>query len=134
MRRTPRRPIPTRGCRARRQAARPSWPIPATADGNRNGLVVDARLTHATGMAEPRPRGDDQDLPAAGHVTVGADKAYDTAEFVARAVHWCHPACGAEHQRAPWLQHRRTHHAARGLPVSQVIRKRIEEANGWIIL
>ena len=46
--------------------------------------------------------------------------------------HWCHPACGAEHQRASRLNidGRTTRHA--GYRISQVIRKRIEEANGWI--
>ena len=42
---------------------------------NRNGLVVDARLTHATGRAEPQAAlamlGD---LPGAARTTVGADK------------------------------------------------------------
>src|SRR6516162_7548004 len=53
---------------------------------NRNGLIVDARLTRATGTAEPETAlamlGD---LPGAHRVTVGADKAYDTAAFVAGA-------------------------------------------------
>ena len=51
---------------------------------NRNGLVVDACLTHATGTAEPQAAlAMLQALPDADHKTVGADKAYDTAGFVA---------------------------------------------------
>jgi hypothetical protein len=47
-------------------------------------LVVDACLTHANGTAEPEAAlGMLQALPDAGHKTVGADKAYDTAAFVA---------------------------------------------------
>src|SRR5277367_4038016 len=46
---------------------------------NRNGLVVDTRLTQATGTAEPQAACDMvSDLAAAGRITVGADKAYDT--------------------------------------------------------
>jgi hypothetical protein len=53
---------------------------------NRNGLVVDARLTHATGTAECEAALDILgELPAAAHATVGADKAYDTAAFVSEA-------------------------------------------------
>ena len=51
---------------------------------NRNGLVVDAMLTQATGTAERQAAcamlGE---LPASHAATVGADKAYDTTDFVA---------------------------------------------------
>jgi hypothetical protein len=50
----------------------------------RDGPVVDVRLTHATGAAEPEAAlamlGD---LPDFGKKTVGADKNYDAAVFVA---------------------------------------------------
>ena len=47
---------------------------------NRNGLVVDACLTHATGTAEPAAALSMlQALPKGGRKTVGADKNYDTA-------------------------------------------------------
>ncbi len=53
---------------------------------NRNGLLVDVRLTHATGTAEPEAALDMLgDLPGSGKKTVGADKNYDTAAFVAAA-------------------------------------------------
>jgi hypothetical protein len=50
---------------------------------DRNGLVVDAYLTHSTGTAEPEAAlAMLEALPDARHKTVGADKAYHTA-FVA---------------------------------------------------
>ena len=50
--------------------------------GDRNGLVVDACLTHATGTAEPAAAlAMLQALPGASHKTVGADKAYDTVRI-----------------------------------------------------
>jgi hypothetical protein len=49
-----------------------------------NGLVVDVRLTHATGAAEPEAALDMLgDLPDSGKKTVGAGKNYDTVVFVA---------------------------------------------------
>jgi IS5 family transposase len=51
---------------------------------NRNGLVVAATLTQANGTAEREAAcamlGN---LPASHAITIGADKAYDTADFVA---------------------------------------------------
>ncbi len=53
---------------------------------NRNGLLVDTRLSSATGTAEPEAALDMLgDLPESGRKTVGADKNYDTAGFVAGA-------------------------------------------------
>jgi len=101
---------------------------------NRNGLVVDARLTQATGVAEPQAACDMiSDLPAGGRVTVGADKAYDTAAFVARMRELGvtpHVAQNINAHRGSNIDARTTRHP--GYEVSQVIRKRIEEANGWI--
>lgn len=50
---------------------------------NRNGLVLDARLTPATGTAEREAAADMiLSLPGKRRVTVGADKGYDTEGFV----------------------------------------------------
>ena len=51
---------------------------------NRNGIIVDTRLTTASGTAE-REAAIEMigELPAAGRITLGADKAYDVASFVA---------------------------------------------------
>jgi hypothetical protein len=51
---------------------------------NRNGLVVDTRLTPAIGTAEREAAIDMLNaISGRDRVTVGADKAYDTADFVA---------------------------------------------------
>ena len=101
---------------------------------NRNGLIVDACLTQATGTAEPEAAlamlGD---LPGEGRVTVGADKAYDTAGFVAGARDinvTPHVTQNINERRGSNIDARTTRHP--GYAVSLVIRKRIEEANGWI--
>jgi transposase len=101
---------------------------------NRNGLIVDARLTRATGTAEPGAALDMLgELPCAGDKTVGADKNYDTAAFVAAARELDvtpHVAQNITAHRGSNIDGRTTRHD--GYRVSQVIRKRIDEANGWI--
>jgi hypothetical protein len=101
---------------------------------NRNGLIVDARLTPATGKAEPEAALEMlEDLPGKGRVTVAADKAYDTAGFVvgARDINVTpHVAQNINAHRGSNIDGRTTRHAGYGL--SQTIRKRIEEANGWL--
>jgi IS5 family transposase len=101
---------------------------------NRAGLVVDARVTHATGTAEPAAAlamlGD---LSGGPHKTIGADKNYDTAKFVAAARAMSvtpHVAQNINRHRGSNIDGRTTRHPS--YRVSQVIRKRIEEANGWI--
>ena len=72
-------------------------------------------------------------LPGAGHKTVGADKGYDTADFVAKsraAGVTPHVAQNINAHRGSNIDGRTTRHD--GYRVSQTIRKRIEEANGWI--
>ena len=100
---------------------------------NRNGLVVDATLTQATGIAEREAAcamlGE---LPASYAVTVGADKAYDTTNFVAemrRLGVTPHVAQNNTRRRSA-IDGRTTRHAGYG--VSQRLRKRIEEVFGWM--
>src|SRR6478736_3015838 len=50
---------------------------------NRNGLIVDARLTEANGTAERTTALNMIDDNAKPGSTVGGDKNYDTADFVA---------------------------------------------------
>ena len=51
---------------------------------NRNGLVVDHRLTQASGTAEREAALETLAAqPGESHKSVGADKAYDTADFIA---------------------------------------------------
>jgi transposase len=101
---------------------------------NRSGLVVDARLTHATGTAEPEAALEMLgELAGSGQKTVGADKNYDTAAFVAAARDLRvtpHVAQNITAHRGSNIDGRTTRHE--GYRISQVIRKRIEEANGWI--
>jgi transposase len=98
---------------------------------NRNGLVTDARLTQATGTAEREAALEMlSDLPGEGRKSVGADKAYDTADFVAdcRAIGLtAHVAQNTTH-RASAIDARTTRHP--GYAVSQVIRKLIETIFG----
>lgn len=50
---------------------------------NRNGLVVDVAITHATGTSEREAALDMlEQVPASRQITVGEDKGYDTADFV----------------------------------------------------
>jgi transposase len=101
---------------------------------NRHGLLVDACLTRADGHAERvaalhmiEPRAE---RPQA--VTLGADKAYDAEDFVneLRSLKVTpHVAQNTSNRRSS-IDRRTTRHG--GYPVSQRIRKRIEEAFGWI--
>jgi transposase len=100
---------------------------------NRNGLIVDVRTTHATGSAE-RETAEAMIAAAAQarRVTLGADKAYDTAGHVAnlRALGVTpHVAQNLSGRRSA-IDGRTTRHP--GYAISQRIRKRIEEPFGWI--
>ncbi len=100
---------------------------------NRNALIVDAELTIADGYAERaaavKMLGR---LPASRRRrTVGADKAYDTKDFVAdiRDLGFTpHVAQNTTNRRSA-IDGRTTRH--RGHKVSQRIRARIEEPFGW---
>jgi DDE family transposase len=100
---------------------------------NRNGLVVDATLTTATGMAEREAAITMvKDLPAGGRITLGGDKAYDTQDFVAemrRLGVTPHVSQNTKGRRSA-IDGRTTRHA--GYAVSVRVRKRIEEVFGWI--
>ncbi len=100
---------------------------------NRSGLLVDTCLTQAGGHAErvaalamieplaerPRP------------VTLGADRGYDAADFVneLRTLN-VRPHVAQNTTRRSAIDGRTTRHA--GYAASQRIRKRIEEAFGWM--
>ena len=100
---------------------------------NRNGLLVDACLTPAGGHAERiaalamiERRAD-----RPGAVTLGADKGYDAADIVneLRSMN-VRPHVARNTTRRSTLDGRTTRHA--GYRASQRIRKRIEEAFGWM--
>ena len=100
---------------------------------NRNGLVVDATLTTATGTAEREAAiAMVGDLPEGGRITLGGDKTYDTQDFVAemrRLGVTPHVSQNSKGRRSA-IDGRTTRHA--GYAVSVRVRKRIEEVFGWI--
>ena len=103
---------------------------------NRHGLVVDACLTQASGHAERLAAlamiERRADVPRA--LTLGADKGYDAADFVneLRAMNVRpHVARNTTRRRGhSAIDARTTRHP--GYAKSQRIRKRIEEAFGWM--
>src|SRR5438445_10001078 len=101
---------------------------------NRNGLVVDTELLQCNGTAErdaamvmaERLNGDDR-------VTLAADKAYDTKEFVKEMRQMKvtpHVAQNDGRRGGSAIDKRTTRHA--GYKVSQQKRKKIEEVFGWL--
>lgn len=101
---------------------------------NRNGLVVDTELLQCNGTAErdaamlmaERLDGDQR-------VTLAADKAYDTKEFVKEMRQMKitpHVAQNDGRRGGSAIDGRTTRHA--GYKVSQQKRKRIEEVFGWL--
>jgi IS5 family transposase len=99
---------------------------------NRNALVVDACLTEATGTAERATALDMIDDNAGPGSTVGGDKNYDTADFVAGCrERGCTPHVSQNNtNRRSAIDARTTRHP--GYRISTVKRKQIEEAFGWI--
>ena len=99
---------------------------------NRNNLIVDARLTEATGTAERTTALDMIDDNAKPGSRVGADKLYDTADFVAGCrERGCTPHVAQnDNGRRSAIDGRTTRHP--GYATSQIKRKRIEEPFGWI--
>jgi len=96
---------------------------------NRHGLVVNTRLTQASGTAEPEAAlAMAAQIPGQHRVTLGADKGYDRKELVrelrAQQVtpHFARKVYSA-------IDRRTTRHP--GYAISQVKRKRVEEIFGW---
>ncbi len=105
---------------------------------NRNGLVVDSTLTHATGTAERDATLIMLDRSICGRrITLGADKAYDVTDFIGQlrarnvtphiAVNGTVYKTGKPRKTA--IDGRTTRHS--GYNISQRSRKRIEEVFGW---
>lgn len=98
---------------------------------NRSSLVVDARVTLVSGHAERLAAldmiGPYADRPTA--ITLGGDKNFDTADFVAelREINVTPHVAQKKHSA---IDGRTTRHP--GYAISQRIRKRIEEGFGWI--
>jgi hypothetical protein len=102
---------------------------------NRNGLVVDTRLTKSTGKAERESAWVMAWRVARGgrRITLGGDKNYDTQQLVAslRGIKATPHVAQNEHaHRSSAIDERTTRHA--GYAVSQRKRKRVEEIFGWL--
>lgn len=101
---------------------------------NRSGLVVQACVTRADGHAERKAAAVMivRHSPGARRLTLGADKAFDAEDFVTdmRAFNVTPHVAQNESGRRSAIDGRTTRHEA--YAVSQRIRKRIEEAFGWI--
>ncbi|HSM39232.1 MAG TPA: IS5 family transposase [Afifellaceae bacterium] len=104
---------------------------------NRNGLVVDGRLTRASGVSECLAAIDlaDQHIGRGG--TLAGDKGFDTADVVAElrerriTPHVAQNAYDTgKARRRSNIDGRTTRHA--GYAASQKCRKRIEEIFGWL--
>jgi transposase len=102
---------------------------------NRHGLIVDALVTAATGMAERDAAltmlGD---LPDGDRLTVGGDKNYDTRDFVRHTREMGVTPHVAQYpetdRRGSAIDGRTTRHA--GYDISQRKRKLVEQAFGWM--
>jgi transposase len=107
---------------------------------NRNGLIVDAALTQATGTAEREAALTmlDRRLASGRHITLGADKGYDVTDFIGElrernvtphiAIDGRISKTGVKRKTA--MDARTTRH--QGYAISLRIRKRIEEPFGWM--
>jgi transposase len=101
---------------------------------NRNGLIIKTELFQANGTAErDAALVMLEQIPGADRVTVGADKGYDTKDFVAECRHLKvtpHVAQNVKRNGGSAIDGRTTRH--QGYAISQLKRKRIEECFGWL--
>jgi len=97
---------------------------------NRNGLVVDVEVTHATGTAErDAAKAMVERTVTKPGATLGADKNYDTKDFVAAMRQRKVTPHVASKDKGSAIDRRTTRHD--GYRKSLKIRKRIEEVFGW---
>ena len=99
---------------------------------NRNGLIVDTRVTHATGTAEREAGAEMVEQVSGSHrITIAGDKNYDTKDFVEtmRSSNATPHVAQNDTNRRSAIDGRTTRHE--GYALSQKTRKRIEESFGW---
>ena len=100
---------------------------------NRNGFVVEAELRPVSGTVEREAAKAMivRHSPGAQRLTVGADKGFDTADFVAdmRAFNVTPHVAQNTTGRRSTIDGRTTRHS--GYEISQQKRKRVEEPFGW---
>lgn len=101
---------------------------------NRNGLIVNTEVFQANGTAErDAALVMLEQIPGTDRVTLGADKGYDTKDFVGECRHLNvtpHVAQNVKRSGGSAIDGRTTRHG--GYEVSQRKRKRIEECFGWL--
>jgi IS5 family transposase len=100
---------------------------------NRNGLIVTSELLQANGTAERDAALVMLEQLPGGQLTVGADKAYDTRDFVQECRNMNvtpHVAQNTNRNGGSAIDERTTRHE--GYAISQRKRKRIEESFGWL--
>jgi transposase len=99
---------------------------------NRTGLVVEVAITQASGRAEREAALQLLGRRKGRRRTVGADKGYDTRDFVAgcRALGVTPQVAEHTNKRRSAIDGRVRRHA--GYAVSQWKRKRVEEIFGWL--
>lgn len=117
--------------KGRGQAAKLSFMGHALVE-NRHGLLVDLRVSQATGYAERETAIQMVEAHDRAHrATLGADRAYDTRDFVEQ----CRQLAVTPHvaqnnsRRRSAIDERTTHHV--GYSISQRLRMRIEQIFGW---
>jgi transposase len=100
---------------------------------NRNGLVVDARVTHATGKAEEEAAESMASAIKGKHrATLAGDKGYDSNELLRELRDMGitpHIAANTHERRTSSIDQRTTRHE--GYQVSQKKRKLVEQIFGW---
>ena len=100
---------------------------------NRNGLIVGAVATRASGHAERLAAVHliEPHAERPGRVTVGGDRGYDAEDFITemREINVTPHVAQNDNRRRSAIDGRTTRHP--GYAVSMCIRKRIEEAFGW---
>jgi len=98
---------------------------------NRHGLIVNTRVTQATGRAEREAALEMVGgMPGSQPVTLGADRGYDVAEFVGELRQQGVTPHVAQKQRWSAIDGRTTRWA--GYEISQRKRKQVEEPFGWM--
>ena len=98
---------------------------------NRSGLVVDSRLTQATGTAERSAALEMiEDVPGTKQITLGVDRGYDVASFVKELRRLKATPHVAQKTKGTAIDRRTTRHT--GYQTSLKIRKRVEEIFGWM--
>jgi len=98
---------------------------------NRSGLIVDSRLTQATGTAERSAALEMiEDVPGTQQITLGADRGYDVASFVKELRRLRATPHVAQKTKGTAIDKRTTRHT--GYQTSLKIRKRVEEIFGWM--